>query len=57
MASSDFDVESLSSSQKESLQLFSSMTGQEVADAVPLLRRSQWNVQVLLFNPPNLDTC
>lgn len=36
----------LSPSQQEALQQYLQVTNQEVKDAVPLLQRSQWNVQV-----------
>lgn len=41
-----FDLDQLSASQQEALQQYSDVTGQEVKDAIPLLERSQWNVQV-----------
>lgn len=44
----DFDLAQLSPSQQEALQQYTQMTNQEVKDAVPLLERSQWNVQVSL---------
>ena len=43
---SDFDLSQLSPSQLESLQQYTDFTSQDVKDAVPLLERSQWNVQV-----------
>ncbi len=42
----EFDVGTLSASQQAALQQYTDVTGQEVKDAVPLLERSQWNVQV-----------
>lgn len=45
-SSSDFDVAQLSPSQQEALQQYTQLTNQEPKDAVPLLERSQWNVQV-----------
>jgi len=42
----DFDLSQLSASQQEALQQYTDVTSQEVQDAVPLLQRSQWNVQV-----------
>jgi len=42
----DFDLSQLSPSQQEALQQYTDVTSQEVQDAVPLLQRSQWNVQV-----------
>jgi FAS-associated factor 2 len=49
MASEDgFDLGRLSASQQEALQQYTDVTSQEVKDAIPLLERSQWNVQVSL---------
>ena len=42
----EFDLGQLSASQQEALQQYADVTGQEVKDAIPLLERSQWNVQV-----------
>lgn len=42
----DFDLSRLSASQQEALQQFTDVTSQEIKDAIPLLERSQWNVQV-----------
>lgn len=36
----------LSSTQQEALQTYMNVTGQEPDAAIPLLQRSQWNVQV-----------
>ena len=36
----------LSPSQQDALQTYLAVTGQEPSDAIPLLRRSEWNVQV-----------
>lgn len=41
-----FDTSQLSESQQEALQQYVALTNQEAKDAVPLLARSQWNVQV-----------
>lgn len=46
----DFDVAQLSEPQQEALQQYIALTNQEAKDAVPLLERSQWNVQV---RPPH----
>lgn len=40
------DVGQLSPDQQEALQQYTSVTAQDIKDAVPLLQRSQWNVQV-----------
>lgn len=48
----EFDLAQLSATQQEALQQYTQVTNQEITDAVPLLQRSQWNVQVdpqLLF--------
>lgn len=42
----DVDFGQLSTSQQEALQQYTQVTNQELKDAVPLLQRSQWNVQV-----------
>ena len=47
MASDDgFDLGQLSETQQQALQQYTDVTGQEIKDAVPLLQRSQWNIQV-----------
>lgn len=45
----DVDMDQLSSTQQEALQQYVAVTDQDVKDAVPLLERSQWNVQVCLY--------
>lgn len=42
----EFDPAQLSPSQQEALQQYIQFTNQDPKDAVPLLERSQWNVQV-----------
>lgn len=44
----DVNVEELSSSQQEALQQYIQVTDQDVAEAVPILQRSQWNVQIAI---------
>lgn len=44
----DFDLASLSAGQQEALQQYTALTNQEPKDAVPLLERSQWNVQIAI---------
>lgn len=44
--SEDLDLGQLSASQQEALQQYTQVTDQELKDAIPLLQRSQWNVQV-----------
>lgn len=46
MASQGTDVSELSQSQQLALQQYTAVTDQDVAAAIPLLRRSEWNVQV-----------
>lgn len=46
MADSAFDPAQLSESQQLALGTYTSMTNQEPSAAIPLLRRSEWNVQV-----------
>lgn len=46
MATPELDVGQLSEDQQLALQQFTSVTDQEPAAAIPLLRRSQWNVTV-----------
>lgn len=43
---SAFDIGQLSSERQQALQQYTDVTGQEITDAIPLLERSQWNVQV-----------
>jgi FAS-associated factor 2 len=46
MAEGDMDLGQLSTSQQEALDQYTQVTNQEISDAIPLLRRSEWNVQV-----------
>lgn len=46
MADAETDIGQLSSTQQEALQQYLAVTNQDVKDAIPLLQRSQWNVQV-----------
>jgi len=46
MATPDVDVNQLSESQQLALQQYTSVTDQDINSAVPLLQRSQWNVEV-----------
>jgi hypothetical protein len=52
-AAGEIDLGQLSASQQEALQQYTQVTNQEIQDAVPLLRRSEWNVQVI---PPSYST-
>jgi len=40
------DVGQLSEVQQQALQQYTSVTNQALNEAIPLLRRSQWNVEV-----------
>ncbi|KAL8755061.1 MAG: hypothetical protein Q9184_004914 [Pyrenodesmia sp. 2 TL-2023] len=48
MANTDFDPSQLSISQQEALGTYTAVTNQEPAAAIPLLERSQWNVQIAI---------
>jgi len=46
MADGDVDISELTVDQQQALQQFTLVTNQDVQDAVPLLRRCEWNVHV-----------
>ena len=46
MSGQDFDPAQLSESQQLALVTYTSVTNQEPCAAIPLLQRSEWNVQV-----------
>lgn len=48
------DLGQLTPAQQEALQQYTQVTDQEIKDAIPLLQRSQWNVQVKCSNPIKL---
>ncbi|KAH7185293.1 uncharacterized protein B0J16DRAFT_341268 [Fusarium flagelliforme] len=48
MADSEIDLGQLSSSQQEALNQYTQVTNQEFNEAIPLLRRSEWNVQIAI---------
>ncbi|KAH7309127.1 hypothetical protein B0I35DRAFT_359830 [Stachybotrys elegans] len=48
MADDGVDVAQLSADQQEALQQYTQLTNQEISDAIPLLQRSQWNVQIAI---------
>jgi hypothetical protein len=50
MASPVIDIGQLSESQQLALEQYSAVTNQEPSAAIPLLQRSQWNIQVWLSN-------
>lgn len=47
-AGANVDIAQLSEEQQLALQQFMAVTDQEPKDAIPLLHRCQWNVQVRL---------
>ena len=46
MADSQPSVDQLSSTQQSALQSYTAVTNQDLTSAIPLLQRSQWNVNV-----------
>ncbi len=48
MDQNDLDPAQLTEAQQQALQQFTSVTDQEIDAAIPILRRSEWNVQVSL---------
>jgi hypothetical protein len=56
MASSEFDFSQLSEAQQLALQQYTSVTDQDVQSAIPLLQRSQWNVEASLCPMSPLST-
>lgn len=46
MSADEVDIGLLSENEREALQTYTTVTGQDLAAAIPLLQRSQWNVQV-----------
>ena len=46
MSDSTFDPAQLSESQQLALGTYTSVTNQEPSAAIPLLHRSEWNIQV-----------
>lgn len=46
MAETSSDIGQLNESQQTALQAYTSVTDQELSAAIPILQRSQWNVQV-----------
>lgn len=46
MASPEVDIGQLSGSQQLALEQYTAVTNQEPSAAIPLLQRSQWNLQV-----------
>lgn len=52
MAEPNIDIGQLSEDQQLALQQFTAVTDQSVEQAIPLLQRCQWNVQVRPRSPP-----
>ncbi|KAJ5167188.1 uncharacterized protein N7482_005969 [Penicillium canariense] len=48
MSAAEVDLDQLSANERSALEQYTSVTGQAPAEAVPLLRRSQWNVQIAI---------
>ncbi|OTB07358.1 hypothetical protein M426DRAFT_318051 [Hypoxylon sp. CI-4A] len=48
MASNGIDISRLSPEQQSALEQYTQVTAQSVAEAIPLLERSQWNVQIAI---------
>ncbi|KAJ3473348.1 hypothetical protein NLG97_g10356 [Lecanicillium saksenae] len=48
MADAETDIGQLSPTQQEALQQYLAVTNQEIGEAIPLLQRSQWNVQIAI---------
>ena len=56
MADAETDIGQLSQTQQEALQQYLAVTDQDVKDAIPLLQRSQWNVQVMIHRKAVSET-
>ncbi|KAF4634547.1 hypothetical protein G7Y89_g3562 [Cudoniella acicularis] len=48
MATPEIDISQLSESQQSALQQYTSVTDQDIQEAIPLLQRSQWNVEIAI---------
>ncbi|OQE23367.1 hypothetical protein PENFLA_c011G10600 [Penicillium flavigenum] len=48
MSQPEVDLDQLSDSEKSTLEMYMAVTSQEPSEAIPLLRRSQWNVQIAI---------
>jgi len=46
MSGPELDLDQLSDSERTALEMYMAVTSQEPSEAIPLLRRSEWNVQV-----------
>lgn len=63
MATPEHDISTLSEQQRQALESFTAVTDQGIQEAIPLLRRSQWNVEIAIsrffdgeFPDPILET-
>jgi FAS-associated factor 2 len=45
MATPEVDISQLNEAQQLALQQYASVTDQEIGAAIPILQRSQWNVE------------
>jgi hypothetical protein len=45
-AGAEVDLSQLTATQQEALQQYTDVTSQEISEAIAVLQRSQWNVQV-----------
>jgi FAS-associated factor 2 len=50
--SNPIDLAALTPDQQSALEQYTAVTNQQVEDAIPLLQRTQWNVQVRTHIPP-----
>ncbi|KPM39282.1 hypothetical protein AK830_g7286 [Neonectria ditissima] len=48
MAEGEVDLGQLSTSQQDALNQYTQVTNQELGEAIPLLQRSEWNVQIAI---------
>ncbi|KAJ5385506.1 hypothetical protein N7517_003417 [Penicillium concentricum] len=48
MSQPEVDLDQLSDSEKSALEMYMAVTSQEPSEAIPILRRSQWNVQIAI---------
>ncbi|KAN0079509.1 hypothetical protein V8E54_004723 [Elaphomyces granulatus] len=48
MSADEVDIGQLSENEREALQTYTTVTGQDLTAAIPLLQRSQWNVQIAI---------
>lgn len=55
MSQPEVDLDQLSDSEKSTLEMYMAVTSQEPSEAIPLLRRSQWNLQVGLSSPASVQ--